>query len=327
MTCRLLNNGRLPPALLARLGVAYTLTNLNEQADPSAHLAAHGADYEALVTSAAVGADAALLARLPRLKVISSFGVGLDKIDLAAARAQGVAVGYTPDVLNDCVADTAWGLLIDVARGFSAADRYVRRGQWPQGPYTLGRKVSGARLGIVGMGRIGRSIAQRSVGFEMAVRYHTRTPVADVPWAHEASLMDLALARRRCRRQRLAGHAQQLQRRDHGPPGLGFADHRPAARRGRLPAMVTMLQAISTTATVPVVRVPWLEPGILMKALDAGAYGVICPMVNTREDAQKLVAYTHYAPRAHAASARCARCCMAAPTIPLQPIRPSSASR
>ena len=63
------------------------------------------------------------------------------------------------------------------------------------------------------------------------------------------------------------------------------------------PAMVTMLQAISTTATVPVVRVPWLEPGILMKALDAGAYGVICPMVNTRDDAQKLVAYTHYAPR------------------------------
>jgi 4-hydroxy-2-oxoheptanedioate aldolase len=62
-------------------------------------------------------------------------------------------------------------------------------------------------------------------------------------------------------------------------------------------AMVTMLQAISTTPTVPVVRVPWLEPGILMKALDAGAYGVICPMVNTREDAQRLVAYTHYAPR------------------------------
>jgi 4-hydroxy-2-oxoheptanedioate aldolase len=62
-------------------------------------------------------------------------------------------------------------------------------------------------------------------------------------------------------------------------------------------AMVTMLQAIGTTDTVPVVRVPWLEPGILMKTLDAGAYGVICPMVNTREDAQKLVAYTHYAPR------------------------------
>ena len=62
-------------------------------------------------------------------------------------------------------------------------------------------------------------------------------------------------------------------------------------------AMVTMLQAVSTTDTVPVVRVPWLDPAMLMKALDAGAYGVICPMVNTREDAQKLVAWTHYAPR------------------------------
>jgi hypothetical protein len=72
-------------------------------------------------------------------------------------------------------------------------------------------------------------------------------------------------------------------------------------------AMVTMLQAISTTPTVPVVRVPWLEPGILMKALDAGAYGVICPMVNTREEAQKLVAWTTTRPRAPAASARCAR--------------------
>ena len=61
--------------------------------------------------------------------------------------------------------------------------------------------------------------------------------------------------------------------------------------------MVTMLQAISTTATVPIVRVPWLEPGILMKALDAGAYGVICPMINSRDEAQKLVAWTHYAPR------------------------------
>jgi hydroxypyruvate reductase len=192
MKPRLLSNGRLPPGLLARLAADYALTTLGEQADPAAHLAEHGAAYEGLVTSAAVGADAALLARLPRLKVISSFGVGLDKIDLAAARARGIAVGYTPDVLNDCVADTAWGLLIDVARGFSAADRYVRRGLWPQGPYPLGRQVSGARLGIVGMGRIGRSIAQRSTGFEMQVRYHTRTPVAKLPWAHEPSLIELA---------------------------------------------------------------------------------------------------------------------------------------
>jgi lactate dehydrogenase-like 2-hydroxyacid dehydrogenase len=192
MKHRLLNAGRLPPALLARLGEAYALTTLADQPDPAAHLATHGVEYIAAVTSAAVGADAELLAALPRLQVLSSFGVGLDRIDVAAAQARGIAVGYTPEVLNDCVADTAFGLLIDVARGFSAADRFVRRGGWLQGSLPLGRQVSHARLGLVGMGRIGRSIAQRSTGFEMSVRYHARRPVADLPWAHEASLLDLA---------------------------------------------------------------------------------------------------------------------------------------
>ena len=192
MKPRLLNVGRLPAALLARLDEAFALTTLAEQADPAAHLAERGAEVEALVTSAAVGADAALVAALPKLKVISSFGVGLDKIAVAEAQARGIAVGYTPDVLNDCVADTAFGLLIDAARSFSAADRFVRRGAWPRGAFPLTRKVSGARLGLVGMGRIGRTIAQRSTGFEMAVRYHARRPVADVPWEYEASLIELA---------------------------------------------------------------------------------------------------------------------------------------
>lgn len=189
---RLLNIGRLPPALLARLAGRWPLDTLAEQPDPAAWLARHGAAVIGLVTSAPVGADAALLAALPALQVISSFGVGLDRFDLAAAQVRGIAVGYTPDVLNDCVADTAFGLLIDVARGFSAADRYVRRGAWPLGPFPLGRRVSGARLGLVGLGRIGQTIARRSTGFDMAVRYHSRRPVAGVPWAHEADLVALA---------------------------------------------------------------------------------------------------------------------------------------
>ena len=189
---KVLNTGRLPPALMARLAAQYALHDLNAEPDRAAFLAARGGDFKAVVTSAGVGIDGVLMAALPNLRVISSFGVGLDKIDLAAAPARGIAVGYTPDVLNDCVADTAFGLLIDVARGFSAADRFVRRGDWLRGQFQLTRKVSGARLGLVGMGRIGRTIARRSTGFEMDVRYHSRKPVADVPWTHEPSLIDLA---------------------------------------------------------------------------------------------------------------------------------------
>jgi lactate dehydrogenase-like 2-hydroxyacid dehydrogenase len=189
---RVLNIGRLPPALVARLSQAFDLTVLADHGDTAAFLASHGASFSGVATSAAVGIDAATLAALPNLKAISSFGVGLDKVDLAAAQARGVMVGYTPDVLNDCVADTAFGLLIDAARGFSAADRFVRRGEWPKGPFPLARKVSGGKLGLVGLGRIGRTIAQRSTGFEMAVRYHSRRVVAGVPWQHEPSLLDLA---------------------------------------------------------------------------------------------------------------------------------------
>ncbi len=193
MQVKLLNVGRLPPALEARLAQAYDMTTLAKERDPEAFLAAHAAEITALVSSAAVGVPTALLDRLPNLKVISNFGVGLDKLDVAHAQARGIAVGYTPDVLNDCVADAAFGLLLDVARGMSAADRFVRSGQWARGgAFPVGRKVSGARLGIVGMGRIGRTIARRSIGFDMDVRYHARKAVADLEWTYEASLVELA---------------------------------------------------------------------------------------------------------------------------------------
>lgn len=189
----LLNTGRLPAALMSQLSATYALHDLLKEADPMAFLAAQGHKFTGLVTNAALGVSASVIDALPNLKVISSFGVGLDKIDVAAASRRGIAVGYTPDVLNDCVADNAFGLVIDVMRGFSAADRYVRRGDWAAArPLPLARKVSGQRLGIVGFGRIGQTIARRAVGFDMTVRYHTRRPVADVAWAHEPSLLELA---------------------------------------------------------------------------------------------------------------------------------------
>lgn len=197
-----LNVGRLPPALVTALARDYALIDLPAaaRADDDGSLESRDAALGAiaprvvgLVTSSPVGVDAALLARLPALQVISNFGVGLDRIDLAAAAARGIPVGYTPDVLNDCVADLAFALMLDVARRVSESDRYVRRGEWPaRGAFPLGRRVSGAKLGIVGLGRIGRTIAHRASGFDMSVRYHSRRPVADVPWRHEPALRALA---------------------------------------------------------------------------------------------------------------------------------------
>lgn len=191
MKC-ILQAGPLVPWLEETLARDYDLLQLHKQPDRAAFLAQHGARVEGLVTSARFGADRALLERLPKLRVISSFGVGYETIALAAARERGIPVGYTPDVLNDCVADTAFGLVIDVARRFSAADRFVRAGGWLKAPYPLTTKVSGKRLGVVGLGRIGRVIAKRASGFDMEVRYHNRRPVADVPYAYEPTLLGLA---------------------------------------------------------------------------------------------------------------------------------------
>ena len=192
MPQRLLQIGPLLPALETRLAATYDVHPLHKEADPKAFLAAHGRDFVGVATSARFGADAALIDALPNLKVISSFGVGLDAIDLDAARARGIAVGYTPDVLNDCVADTAFALVLDVARRFSASDRFVRRGDWLKGPFPLATKVSGKKLGILGMGRIGRVIARRASGFDMDVRYHNRKPLADVDHVYADSLKALA---------------------------------------------------------------------------------------------------------------------------------------
>jgi hydroxypyruvate reductase len=186
----------LLPSLEKQLAENYTVHRLPAAGpERDAFLAARGAEFEGLVTSAAGGATGALIDALPRIKVISSFGVGLDQIDLQAASRRGIPVGYTPDVLNDCVADLAFGLVLATGRRIPEGDRFVRAGRWeqkPATPFPLGRKVSGAKLGIVGLGRIGRTIAKRASGFEMDVRYHGRKPVEGVSWTFEPQLLELA---------------------------------------------------------------------------------------------------------------------------------------
>ncbi len=182
----------MPPLLATGLNDRYDVHPLWKESDPQAFLAAHGHEFVGYVTSARFGASEATLAAMPMLRVISSFGVGTETLPLAAAGARGIAVGYTPEVLNDCVADTAFGLVIDVARRFSAADRFVRRGDWLKGQYPLATRVSGKRLGILGLGRIGQVVARRASGFDMEVRYHNRRPNPAVPYTYEASLESLA---------------------------------------------------------------------------------------------------------------------------------------
>ena len=189
---KVLQNGRLLPTLEAVLAERYDVHPLWREPDPAAFLARHGGDFRGYIASARYGIDAPTIKALPNLRVASVFGVGLDAVDLPAARERGVAVGYTPDVLTDCVADTALLLLLDIARGGSAADRFVRRGEWASGgQFPLSTSVHGKRLGILGLGRIGGAIARRAAGFDMEIRYHNRRP-ADVPYQYAASLRELA---------------------------------------------------------------------------------------------------------------------------------------
>lgn len=192
MKTRVLQTGSLLPALETALNSEFDIVPLWKEKERAAFLTAHGGEFAAMVTSARYGADAALIKSLPALKAISSFGVGYDTIDVAAAKAAGVMVSNTPDVLNDCVADIAFGLLIDVARGLSTSDRFVRRGDWMRGAFPLQTRVSGKKLGILGLGRIGSAIAKRASGFDMDVRYHNRHAVKDSPYQYEVSLKQLA---------------------------------------------------------------------------------------------------------------------------------------
>ncbi|MET8173283.1 2-hydroxyacid dehydrogenase [Streptomyces clavifer] len=184
----------LLPSLESALSEHYRTVRLPELPDPAEYLRIHGDEVVAAVTSARVGVSDALMDALPRLGAIVHFGVGYETTDVARARARGADVSNTPDVLTDCVADLAVGALIDVMRRMSAADRYVRAGGWSTAPFPLASRVTGKRVGILGLGRIGRAVAQRLEGFGVQVAYCTRTPVPGVGYRHLPTAEALAEA-------------------------------------------------------------------------------------------------------------------------------------
>jgi hydroxypyruvate reductase len=175
----------------AKLEADYAVHRLWEATSRDELFAAVAARTEILVTSGGAGASRVLIERLPKLRLIACFGVGVDAIDLAAARERGIAVTNTPDVLTDDVADLAIGLMLATMRGISAADRYVRAGLWLRGPMAVQTKVSGKALGIVGMGRIGQAIARRAAAFGMQIAW-TGPHDKDLPWRYEPDLIALA---------------------------------------------------------------------------------------------------------------------------------------
>ena len=184
--------GPLLPLVEKGLAANYTHLNLAGAPDAQGFLAENGPRIDAIASSGRNGVNAALVDACPNLKLIAHFGVGYDNVDVEHARKKSVVVSNTPDVLTDCVADLAIAMLIDAARGISAGDRYVRAGRWPKGPMPLATKVTGKRLGVVGLGRIGRAIAARAEGFDMEIRYHNRRQSPDAPYAYEHSLLALA---------------------------------------------------------------------------------------------------------------------------------------
>jgi hydroxypyruvate reductase len=181
---RLLQVAPLPPEVEAALRERHELLQLGSDVDPTT--------CDGAVTRSRDGCGAALMKLLPRDSVVACFGTGHDSIDLAAARERGIQVSITPDVLTECVADLAFGLLIATARTIVAADRFVRRGDWRQRAWPLATRVSGKRLGILGLGRIGHAVAARARGFGMEIRYHGRSAQAGVDLGFEPDLHALA---------------------------------------------------------------------------------------------------------------------------------------
>lgn len=174
--------GELPAWDLEALTERFDV-HLYYAAEDKAGMLARGRDtIRAIATKGEVGADAAMMDALPKVEIIACYGVGYDLIDVPAAKARGIRVTNTPDVLTEEVADMAFGLLLAAARRIPAGDAWVRDGSWAtKGSFPLTTRVWGKRLGIVGLGRIGSAIARRAAAFGMPIAYSARQR-KDVPY-------------------------------------------------------------------------------------------------------------------------------------------------
>lgn len=180
------------PAPLQALQQRFAVHDLRSADDPEALLAQVGDRVRAVAGFGGVSAD--LMSRLPALEIIANIGVGYDGVDVAAAAARDIVVTNTPDVLTDEVADLTLGLLIATVRRIPQADRFLRQGEWLNGPFPLSPSLRGKTVGILGLGRIGEAIAVRCAAFGLNVEWHSRRNRPEIAWRWRDSAVALAEA-------------------------------------------------------------------------------------------------------------------------------------
>lgn len=190
----LLQVAQLPPFLMERLEKEYTIHDFIDPADPDALLDEVGPKIRGILAGGMKGPNANLINRLPNLEIISSFSVGFDATDVVAAQARDVIVTHTPEVLTGDVADLAMTFILMAPRRIGEAERFLRDGKWLQERIDLGTTVRGKRLGILGLGRIGKAVARRAEVFGLHIGYFDIKPMGDLPYRSYPTLLELAAA-------------------------------------------------------------------------------------------------------------------------------------
>jgi lactate dehydrogenase-like 2-hydroxyacid dehydrogenase len=188
----LLLTGKMLPVIEENVDKHFTVHRLADAKNRDAFLTEISPRVRAIATGGQFPVTAAIMEKMPKLEIVSNFGVGYDSVDSKWAGEHGIVVTNTPDVLNDEVADTTVALLLNTLRELPRAEKYLRAGRWGERPYPLTNTLRDRTIGIVGMGRIGKTIAKRLDGFDRPIAYHSRKPASGVPYKHYPDLIAMA---------------------------------------------------------------------------------------------------------------------------------------
>ncbi|MGL5734995.1 MAG: 2-hydroxyacid dehydrogenase, partial [Beijerinckiaceae bacterium] len=192
MTVDVLMTAPTQPLIVNGVDKAFRLHKAWEAKDPPAFIREVAPKIRGIALGGHTAVDEAFLAQFPALEIVASLGVGYDHVDTKAAAKRGVIVTHTPDVLNEEVADTALGLVLNAVRQLPQSEKFLRSGQWLKGNFPLTASLREKTAGIAGLGRIGKAIAKRLEAFGVKVVYYGRTQQKDVSYRWYGSLTDMA---------------------------------------------------------------------------------------------------------------------------------------